>query len=71
MYEQLKVHQPSCIPKINRQFILFPLLSSLYQDGMTELLWASRNGRTETAIALMDRGADIDAKTSVSKHLYL
>ena len=37
----------------------------LLQYGMTALMWAVINGRTETATLLLDKGVDIDAKDKV------
>ena len=34
------------------------------KNGMTLLHWASRRGFLEESFTLLDRGADIDAKTS-------
>ena len=36
------------------------------QDGVTALLAAARTGRTDAMALLLDRGADLEAKTKVS-----
>ena len=35
------------------------------QDGYTALLWAADKGNTEIAIALVERGADMDVQDKV------
>ena len=41
---------------------------SLYQYNWTSLWVAASEGRTEVVIALLDRGADIEAKDNVSEY---
>ena len=55
--------------------LLSPFLSSshlfacsLYQWNETPLWIAANNGRTEVVIVLLDRGANIEAKTKVSEY---
>ena len=51
--------------------LLFPSLlfsCSLYQYDQTPLLVAAYVGRTEVVIALLDRGANIEAKDNVSEY---
>ena len=36
------------------------------QDGRTALLWAALHGRVEAVALLLDRGANLEAKDSVS-----
>ena len=38
------------------------------QNNVTPLYIAARNGHTEVIIALLDRGADIEAKDGVSEY---
>ena len=44
--------------------LVSPLLP---QDGFTPLIVAARNGATETAAMLIDRGADLEAKNKVRR----
>ena len=44
--------------------LVSPLLP---QDGATPLIFAAANGATETAAMLIDRGADLEAKSSVRR----
>ena len=38
----------------------------VYQDGKTALIWASYNGHEDIAIALAEKGADLNIKDNVS-----
>ena len=42
-----------------------------HQSGMTALMWAANNGRTEIVTLLLERGADIEAKNRMRKDLGL
>ena len=50
--------------------LLTPLLCScsLYQDNETPLIVAAFFGHTEVVIALLDRDANIEAKSNVSEY---
>jgi hypothetical protein len=37
------------------------------QEGRTALIWASINGHTEAVKALIEKGADVDAKDKVRR----
>ena len=38
----------------------------VYQNGYTALIWASRNGHKDIAVALAEKGADLNIKDKVS-----
>ena len=40
----------------------------VYQDGETALIWASECGHKDVAIALAERGADLNIKNKVSDY---
>ena len=42
------------------------LLVMVSQDGLTALCFASDSGHDSTAVLLLDRGADIEARSNVS-----
>jgi len=48
--------------------VLFYSFCSLYQYNVTPLIVAAQYGRTEVVVALLDRGANIEAKNKVSKY---
>ena len=43
-----------------------PSATSAVQDGDTPLHWAARNGHRSVAAALLDKSADVNAKSNVS-----
>ena len=45
----------------------FPSLTYFHQYGMTALIWAACGGHFEVTKVLIDAGASIEAKDSVSK----
>jgi uncharacterized protein len=58
--------RPPQVPGIDRQFQLNELVAG--QGGFTPLLFAARDGFTESAVALLDAGADVNQVAASDKN---